>query len=85
MVEPHSGQRGCSPRPGVADRAIPGRQGLGARRTLGHHGDDYSGMTSPARRTTTVSPTRMPPLLGDFALVVEVALVTVTPPTKTGF
>ena len=43
-----------------------------------------SGMTSAARRTMTVSPIRMSFRLTSSSLC-RVALVTVTPPTKTGF
>jgi hypothetical protein len=42
-----------------------------------------SGMTSPARRTITVSPMRMS-LRRTSSALCRVALVTVTPPTKTG-
>ena len=42
-----------------------------------------SGMTSPARRTTTVSPTRTS-LRRTSSSLWSVALVTVTPPTSTG-
>ena len=42
-----------------------------------------SGITSPARRTTTVSPTRTS-LRATSSWLCSVALVTVTPPTNTG-
>ena len=42
-----------------------------------------SGITSPARRTMTVSPTRTS-LARTWSRLCSVALVTVTPPTKTG-
>ena len=42
-----------------------------------------SGITSPARRTTTVSPTRTS-LRNTSDSLCKVALVTVTPPTNTG-
>jgi hypothetical protein len=41
-------------------------------------------MTSPARRTTTVSPI-MNPLRSTSSMLCSVALLTVTPPTNTGF
>ena len=77
MCEPHSGQ--------TSGQRISGCKGLptaSAGRRSGS-AETTSGMTSPARRTITVSPTRMS-LRAISIKLCSVALVTVTPPTNTG-
>ncbi len=70
-AEPHSGHSA-----GIAKTvACAGRRSCTTRTT--------SGITSPARRTTTVSPTRTS-LRRTSSSLCSVALVTVTPPTNTG-
>ncbi len=74
----------------AADRAVRGHGEGRAARASGSAGlrrggttPTTSGMTSPARRTITVSPTRTS-LRSTSSSLCRVALVTVTPPTNTG-
>ncbi len=71
-AEPHSGH--CA---GMTKARAPGPRVPGTTRTT-------SGITSPARRTITVSPT-CTSLRRTSSSLWSVALVTVTPPTNTGF
>ena len=57
--------------------------GVGSPTRLSTSTETTSGITSPARRTTTVSPTRTSLRRASSSLC-SVALVTVTPPTNTG-
>jgi hypothetical protein len=71
-------------RPAAAHRAMRGMvKGCGAVLRLSGSTDTTSGITSPARRTMTVSPTRTSLRRASSSLC-RVALVTVTPPTNTG-
>ena len=69
----------------AAHRTVPGMRETARmhRRRLSARTDTTSGITSPARRTTTVSPTRTSLRRASSSLC-SVALVTVTPPTNTG-
>ncbi len=71
-AEPHSGHFF-----GSANSRVPCGRFSFTTRTI-------SGITSPARRTITVSPTRTS-LRRTSSSLCSVALVTVTPPTNTGF
>ncbi len=71
-AEPHSGHSPAS--------RTPARRAGAFRATT----RTTSGITSPARRTMTVSPMRTS-LRRTSSSLCSVALVTVTPPTKTGF
>ena len=71
-AEPQTGQLD-----GMLNSTVPGGRRSGTVRAT-------SGITSPARRTTTVSPTRTS-LRRTSSSLWRVALVTVTPPTNTGF
>ncbi|MNT11470.1 hypothetical protein D3C72_1463520 [compost metagenome] len=80
MASPSS-RTTCEPHTGHASSILNG-SGAGSGRfsstTL-----STSGITSPARRTTTVSPTRTS-LRRTSSSLCKVAFVTVTPPTETG-
>jgi hypothetical protein len=72
----------CAPQTGQASGMTKGRASAGRRSATT---PTTSGMTSPARRTITVSPMHSPPLRATSSALCKVALVTVTPPTNTGF